>query len=70
MPVDHDGRIGSIARARHHGQVVGLKDQYQVAFANVPRLRPSWHCDSICGFDEPDHFLAVAIRYLWTNRPE
>jgi phosphoglucomutase len=51
-------------------RLVGLKDQYQVAFANDPDSDRHGIVTPTAGLMNPNHFLAVAIRYLLTNRPE
>ena len=69
MTVDHDGRIrmdcsSSYAMAR----LVALKDQYQVAFANDPDADRHGIVTPSAGLLNPNHYLAVAIRYLLTHR--
>jgi phosphoglucomutase len=69
MTVDHDGKIrmdcsSPFAMAR----LIALKGEYRVAFANDPDsdrhgiVTPG-------GLMNPNHYLAVAIRYLLTHRP-
>ena len=70
MTVDHDGKIrmdcsSSYAMAR----LVGLKDQYQVAFANDPDSDRHGIVTPSAGLMNPNHYLAVAISYLSTHRP-
>ncbi len=70
MTVDHDGVIrmdcsSSYAMAR----LVGLKDQYRVAFANDPDADRHGIVTPSAGLMNPNHYLAVAIRYLLTHRP-
>ncbi len=71
MTVDHDGKIrmdcsSPFAMAR----LVGLKDKYQVAFANDPDSDRHGIVTPIAGLMNPNHYLAVAIRYLLTHRPQ
>jgi phosphoglucomutase len=70
MTVDHDGKIrmdpsSPFAMAR----LVGLKDRYRVAFANDPDSDRHGIVTRSAGLMNPNHYLAVAIRYLLTHRP-
>jgi phosphoglucomutase len=70
MTVDHDGKIrmdpsSPFAMAR----LVGLKDRYSVAFANDPDSDRHGIVTRSAGLMSPNHYLAVAIRYLLTHRP-
>jgi phosphoglucomutase len=51
-------------------RLVGLKDQYRVAFANDPDSDRHGIVTPSVGLMNPNHYLAVAIRYLLTNRPQ
>jgi len=71
MTVDHDGKIrmdcsSPFAMAR----LVGLKDQYQVAFANDTDADRHGIVTPVAGLMNPNHYLAVAIRYLLMHRPQ
>jgi phosphoglucomutase len=71
MPVDHDGRIRMDCSSPYAmARLVGLKDQYQLAFANDPDSDRHGIVTPTSGLMNPNHFLAVAIHYLLTNRPE
>jgi len=50
-------------------RLVGLKDKYRVAFANDPDSDRHGIVTPSAGLMNPNHFLAVAIRYLLTHRP-
>src|SRR3974377_1132793 len=49
---------------------VALKDQYRVAFANDPDSDRHGIVTPSAGLLNPNHYLAVAIRYLLTHRPQ
>jgi phosphoglucomutase len=71
MPVDHDGRIRMDCSSPYAmARLVRLKDQYQIAFGNDPDSDRHGIVTPSAGLMNPNHFLAVAIRYLLTNRPE
>ena len=70
MTVDHDGKIRMDCSSPFAmAKLVGLRNTYQVAFGNDPDadrhgiVVPS-------GLLNPNHYLAVAIRYLFSNRPK
>jgi len=49
-------------------RLVGLKDQYQVAFAKDPDSDRHGIVTPVAGLMNPNHYLAVAIQYLFTHR--
>lgn len=70
MTVDHDGKIRMDCSSPYAmARLVGLKDQYRVAFANDPDADRHGIVTPTAGLMNPNHFLAVAIRYLLTHRP-
>jgi len=70
MTVDHDGEIRMDCSSPYAmARLVGLKDQYRVAFANDPDSDRHGIVTPSAGLMNPNHYLAVAIRYLLTHRP-
>jgi len=70
MTVDHDGKIRMDCSSPYAmARLVGLKDQYRVAFANDPDADRHGIVVPSVGLMNPNHYLAVAIRYLLTHRP-
>ena len=70
MPVDHDGKIRMDCSSPYAmARLVSLKDQYRVAFANDPDSDRHGIVTPSAGLMNPNHFLAVAIRYLLAHRP-
>jgi phosphoglucomutase len=70
MTVDHDGKIRmDCSSAYAMARLVGLKDEFQVAFGNDPDSDRHGIVTPSAGLMNPNHYLAVAIRYLLTHRP-
>jgi len=70
MTVDHDGKIRMDCSSPYAmAGLVQLKDQYRVAFANDPDSDRHGIVTPSAGLMNPNHYLAVAIRYLLTHRP-
>jgi phosphoglucomutase len=71
MTVDHDGVIRMDCSSPYAmARLVGLKDKYQVAFGNDPDSDRHGIVTPSAGLMNPNHYLAVAIHYLLTNRPK
>ncbi len=69
MTVDRDGKIRMDCSSPYAmARLVGLKDQYQVAFGNDPDSDRHGIVTPSAGLMNPNHYLAVAIRYLLTHR--
>ena len=70
MTVDHDGQIRMDPSSPYAmARLVDLKNQYDVAFANDPDSDRHGIVTPSFGLINPNHYLAVAIRYLLANRP-
>ncbi|HWN12969.1 MAG TPA: phosphoglucomutase (alpha-D-glucose-1,6-bisphosphate-dependent) [Candidatus Dormibacteraeota bacterium] len=71
MTVDHDGKIRMDPSSPYAmARLVGLKDRYRLAFANDPDSDRHGIVTRSAGLMNPNHYLAVAIRYLLTHRPQ
>jgi phosphoglucomutase len=69
MTVDHDGKIRMDCSSPYAmARLVALKDQYQVAFGNDTDADRHGIVTPAAGLMNPNHYLAVAIRYLLTHR--
>jgi phosphoglucomutase len=69
MTVDHDGKIRMDCSSPYAmARLVGLKDRYQVAFANDTDADRHGIVTPSAGLMNPNHYLAVAIQYLLIHR--
>jgi phosphoglucomutase len=69
MTVDHDGRIRMDCSSPYAmASLLQLKDRYRVAFANDTDADRHGIVTPSAGLLNPNHYLAVAIRYLLTHR--
>jgi phosphoglucomutase len=70
MTVDHDGQIRMDPSSPYAmARLVHLKNEYDVAFANDPDSDRHGIVTPSSGLMNPNHYLAVAIRYLIMHRP-
>ena len=70
MTVDWDGKIRMDPSSPYTMQkLIGLKDRFQVAFACDPDHDRHGIVTRSAGLMPPNHYLAVAIDYLFRNRP-
>ena len=71
MTVDHDGEIRMDCSSLYAmARLVGLKDRYQVAFANDTDADRHGIVTPSAGLMNPNHYLSVAILYLLAHRPD
>ncbi|HWF97766.1 MAG TPA: phosphoglucomutase (alpha-D-glucose-1,6-bisphosphate-dependent) [Steroidobacteraceae bacterium] len=70
MMVDHDGKIRMDCSSPYAmAGLLGLKDRYRVAFGNDTDADRHGIVTPSAALLNPNHYLAVAIRYLLTHRP-
>ena len=71
MTVDHDGKIRMDCSSPYAmAGLVALKDRFDVAFGNDPDSDRHGIVVKSAGLMNPNHYLAVAIRYLLTHRAQ
>lgn len=69
MTVDKDGKIRMDCSSPHAmASLIGLKDMYDIAFGNDTDFDRHGIVTKN-GLMNPNHYLAVAIQYLFQNRP-
>jgi len=70
MPLDHDGKIRMDCSSPYAmANLVALKDRYDIAFGNDTDSDRHGIVTRSAGLMNPNHYLAVAISYLFRNRP-
>ena len=71
MTLDHDGKIRMDCSSPYAmAGLVGLKDRFDIAWGNDADVDRHGIVTPSMGLMNPNHFLAVAIHYLLTHRPE
>src|SRR5215469_2232710 len=71
MTVDWDGQIRMDPSSVYAmARMVSLKDRFDVAFASDPDADRHGIVSHSHGLLDPNHYLAVAISYLFANRPQ
>jgi len=69
MTLDHDGKIRMDCSSPYAmAGLVGLKDRFDIAFGNDPDADRHGIVTRSMGLMNPNHYLAVAIRYLLERR--
>jgi phosphoglucomutase len=70
MTVDHDGKIRMDCSSPYAmARLVGLKDRFRLAFGNDADSDRHGIVTPSSGLMNPNYYLAVAIEYLLTHRP-
>jgi phosphoglucomutase len=70
MTVDHDGKIRMDCSSPYAmASLIKLKDKFDIAFGNDPDCDRHGIVTRSAGLLNPNHYLAVAIWYLFQNRP-
>ena len=71
MTVDWDGQIRMDPSSVYAmARMVGLKDRFDVAFASDTDADRHGIVSHSQGLLDPNHYLSVAISYLFANRPQ
>ena len=70
MTVDKDGKIRMDCSSPYAmAGLIGMKDHFDIAFGNDPDVDRHGIVTRSAGLLNPNHYLAVAIWYLFQNRP-
>ncbi len=71
MSIDKDGKIRMDCSSPYAmAGLIKLKDGFDIALGNDPDYDRHGIVTRSSGLMNPNHYLAVAIRYLYTHRPE
>lgn len=71
MPLDKDGKIRmDCSSAYAMSNLIKLKDQFDIGIGNDPDFDRHGIVTRHGGLLNPNHYLAVAINYLLSNRPQ
>ena len=69
MCVDHDGKVRMDCSSPYAmASLIELKDEFDIAFGNDPDFDRHGIVTRSSGLMNPNHYLAVAINYLYSNR--
>ena len=70
MTVDKDGKIRMDCSSPYAmARLIELKDRFDIAFGNDPDYDRHGIVTRSAGLMNPNHYLAVAVHYLFQNRP-
>jgi phosphoglucomutase len=70
MTLDKDGKIRMDCSSPYAmASLIGLKDRFDIAFGNDPDVDRHGIVTRSAGLLNPNHYLAVAVWYLFQNRP-
>ena len=70
MTVDHDGKIRMDCSSPYAmATLIDLKDRFDIAFGNDPDVDRHGIVTRSAGLLNPNHYLAVAVNYLFQHRP-
>ena len=71
MSLDKDGKIRMDCSSPHAmAGLIGLKDRFDIALGNDPDYDRHGIVTPSVGLMNPNHYLAVAINYLYRHRPQ
>ena len=71
MTVDWDGKIRMDCSSPYAmARLIGMRDKFDIAFANDTDADRHGIVTRSSGLMNPNHYLAVAIAYLFANRPD
>jgi phosphoglucomutase len=70
MPLDWDGKIRMDCSSPHAmAKLIALRDRFDIAFGNDADVDRHGIVTRSAGLLNPNHYLAVAIQFLFTHRP-
>jgi len=71
MRLDHDGKIRMDCSSPYAmAGLIGLKDDFDIAFGNDPDADRHGIVTPTAGLLNPNHYLSVAVDYLFRHRPD